>query len=40
VRLVVSKKTGKGKVEWKERPGKRVEVVTLEAAVKRLSKKT
>ena len=36
VRLVVSKKVGEGKVEWKERDKKEIEVIDLEEAVKRL----
>ena len=37
VRLVVSQKVGKGKVEWKERKGRKTEVVSLEAAIKKLT---
>lgn len=37
VRLVVSKKVGQGKVEWKERGSDKIEVLTLEAAIKKLS---
>lgn len=36
VRLVVSKKVGKGKVEWKERGKEKTEVLSLEEAIKRL----
>jgi len=37
VRLVVSKKVGKGKVEWKERVSEKSEVITLESALTKLS---
>lgn len=36
VRLVVSKKVGEGKVEWKERGSEKWEVVSLEEAMKKL----
>jgi len=35
VRLVVSKKVGKGKVEWKERAGEKIEVVDLDEVLRR-----
>lgn len=37
VRLVVSKKVGKSKVEWKERNSTKVSIVDLREAIKRLS---
>lgn len=36
VRLVVSKKVGGGKVEWKERAKDKTEVISIESAIKRL----
>ena len=36
VRLVVSDKTGKGKVEWKERGKEKVKILTIDEAIKRL----
>lgn len=39
VRLVVSKKTGEGKVEWKERTGNEVEIISLEDVAGRLASK-
>ncbi len=36
VRLVVSKKLGQGKVEWKERTSETVEIISLEEAASRL----
>jgi len=36
VRLVVSKKVGKGNVEWKERAKERTEILSTDAAAKRL----
>lgn len=37
VRLVVSKKVGKGKGEWKDRTSTKSSIVSLEAAIKKLS---
>ncbi len=37
VRLVVSKKTGEGKVEWKARGGDEVEIIPTDAAIKKLA---
>ncbi len=37
VRLVVSKKAGEGKVEWKERSSDRLEIISLDEAIERLS---
>ncbi|KKR57931.1 MAG: Proline-tRNA ligase [Candidatus Curtissbacteria bacterium GW2011_GWB1_40_28] len=36
VRLVVSDKTGKGKVEWKERDKGKVEILTIDEVIKRV----
>ncbi len=37
VRLVVSKKVGKGKVEWKERPSDKTETISLDSVIRKLS---
>lgn len=37
IRLVVSKKAGKGKVEWKERGSQKTTIIDLNSAIKRLS---
>lgn len=36
IRLVISKKTGKGRVEWKERQSKESEIVSVEEVVKKI----